>query len=116
MKMKERTADAQFARKLADIVAPVPRQPRHDPQPMRIGEGRKRGQQLVACQHSGMFLHTHVWTILHVTESQEGLPPSVSRSPSRAVAAFLSVDNCGQLRKAASHRGDDTLISRHGTA
>jgi hypothetical protein len=49
MQMEQRSADAQLARELADIVAPVPGQRRHDPQPMRIGKRRKRGKQLVPC-------------------------------------------------------------------
>jgi hypothetical protein len=48
VQMQQRPADPDFARQLADIIAPVRLQRRDDPLPRRTGKRRQNGQQLVS--------------------------------------------------------------------
>ncbi len=48
VQMQQGAADADLARQLADIVAPVRLQRRHDPQPVRTGERREGGKQSIS--------------------------------------------------------------------
>ena len=57
MQMQQGTADAELARKLADIVAPAGLQCANDAQSMRVGQRRQHGKQLVAIGKWGFFIH-----------------------------------------------------------
>ncbi len=46
--MQQRPADADFARELADIVAPPGRECGNHSQPMRIGKRRQNSKQMVS--------------------------------------------------------------------